>query len=306
MKKRKPTVKKIEIERGLQERIEPEIGAFPLQFLRQEFSPHTYQVIDWHWHAGPQFCSVIRGNFHFRVLNRTLYLQEGDGIFINAQQVHTARPEKDSGQYLCLNLPLHLLGPEGSELFECCTAPVLYRSAAPALVFRPSDPSSAEILHRLKLCCRQADEAEDALSLPLLANLILLWDELRKTLSKSDRRDEEGLMAEISKNNARMQKILLYLKENYTRKLTLKEIADHIHLSRSECSRFFHSMTGQTLFHYLNELRINRSAELLIHTEKSAAEIAYESGFCSQSYFNQRFRAAKHMTPEQFRKEKKQ
>ena len=99
-------------------------------------------------------------------------------------------------------------------------------------------------------------------------------------------------MAEISKNNARMQKILLYLKENYTRKLTLKEIADHIHLSRSECSRFFHSMTGQTLFHYLNELRINRSAELLIHTEKSAAEIAYESGFCSQSYFNQRFRAA--------------
>ena len=52
---------------------------------------------------------------------------------------------------------------------------------------------------------------------------------------------------------------------------------------------FFHSMTGQTLFHYLNELRINRSAELLIHTEKSAAEIAYESGFCSQSYFNQRF-----------------
>lgn len=123
MKKQKPTVKKIEIERGLQERIEPEIGAFPLQFLRQEFSPHTYQVIDWHWHAGPQFCSVIRGNFHFRVLNRTLYLQEGDGIFINAQQVHTARPEKDSGQYLCLNLPLHLLGPEGSELFECCTAP---------------------------------------------------------------------------------------------------------------------------------------------------------------------------------------
>ena len=122
MKKQKPTVKKIEIERGLQERIEPEIGAFPLQFLRQEFSPHTYQVIDWHWHAGPQFCSVIRGNFHFRVLNRTLYLQEGDGIFINAQQVHTARPEKDSGQYLCLNLPLHLLGPEGSELFECCTA----------------------------------------------------------------------------------------------------------------------------------------------------------------------------------------
>ena len=109
MKKQKPTVKKIEIERGLQERIEPEIGAFPLQFLRQEFSPHTYQVIDWHWHAGPQFCSVIRGNFHFRVLNRTLYLQEGDGIFINAQQVHTARPEKDSGQYLCLNLPLHLL-----------------------------------------------------------------------------------------------------------------------------------------------------------------------------------------------------
>ena len=51
-------------------------------------------------------------------------------------------------------------------------------------------------------------------------------------------------------------------------------------------------MTGQTLFHYLNELRINRSAELLIHTEKSAAEIAYESGFLQsellQSAFSRR------------------
>ena len=65
MKNKTYRKEKIEIERGLQERIEPEIGAFPLQFLRQEFSPHTYQVIDWHWHAGPQFCSVIRETFIF-------------------------------------------------------------------------------------------------------------------------------------------------------------------------------------------------------------------------------------------------
>lgn len=221
--------KKLRIVEGQQARVEPDIGKFPLEFFCQEFSPDTYQFIDWHWHTGVQFCYITKGRFHFQIVGDVVHLDEKDGIFINAQQVHTAAPEGSFG-------------------------------------------------------------------LELLAHLILLWNQLLNILP------EFGYMENISKNNRRMQEILSYLQDNFTRKISLQEIADHVHLSRSECSRFFHFVSGRSLFQYLTEFRVNRSIELLLHTDKSVTEIAYETGFGSQSYFNQRFRMVKGMAPEQFRK----
>lgn len=48
-----------------QEIIQHVMVNFPLKFLRQEFSAHTYQFIDWHWHMAVQYCFVIKGTIHF-------------------------------------------------------------------------------------------------------------------------------------------------------------------------------------------------------------------------------------------------
>lgn len=82
--------KKLRIVEGQQARVEPDIGTFPLEFFCQEFSPDTYQFIDWHWHIGVQFCYITKGSFHFQIVGDMVHLDEKDGIFINAQQVHTA------------------------------------------------------------------------------------------------------------------------------------------------------------------------------------------------------------------------
>ncbi len=290
--------KKLLINTGIHAVVEPNIGDFPLHFFRQEFSPQTYQFIDWHWHTGPQFCFVTKGGFQFRIMQHRHVLKEGDGIFINAQQVHMAMPENPyTGEYLCLNYSPHLLGLEGSYLFQNFIAPVLYQLHTPYLILDQSEPNISQLLIQLEYCAKEAEQARENYDLKLFSDLLLLWNELLKVLP-----DRKRTNIDHSKDNIRMQNILLYLKENLTRKITLEEIATQVHLSRSECSRFFHSVAGQTLFGYLAELRINHSIELLAHTNKTITEIAYESGFGSQSYYTQRFRAVKRTSPEQFRK----
>ena len=277
--------------------VEPSVSTFPVGFLRQRFSPDTYQVIDWHWHDGTQFCYVTEGAFRFQVVDSTIWLTEGEGIFVNAQQVHTAVSEQAQGEYLCLNLSPYLLGLEGSELYSRFMAPVLFQRPVPYLAFLAGDAGSAQLLAQLRQCALEAAETGGSHELSLLAHMIELWAALWKILP------EPGGWVERSKRNDRMQELLSYLRTHYTRKITLQDIADHVHLSRSECARFFRSIAGLTLFQYLTELRVDRSIELLTRSDKSIAEIAYETGFSSQSYFCQRFRAVKGVSPEQFRKD---
>lgn len=52
------TSKPLRIVEGQRVQVEPEIGAFPLEFFKQVFSSETYQMIDWHWHTSVQLCYV--------------------------------------------------------------------------------------------------------------------------------------------------------------------------------------------------------------------------------------------------------
>ena len=92
------------------------------------------------------------------------------------------------------------------------------------------------------------------------------------------------------------------MQENYKKKITLQDIAQHINLSQSECSRFFKKVTGETLFKYLLKFRIEKSIELLKNTDMTITEIAYETGFISQSYYDQRFQKIKGISPLKYRR----
>ena len=93
-----------------------------------------------------------------------------------------------------------------------------------------------------------------------------------------------------------------YLKTNYMHKLNLDEIAHHVHISPTYLSRIFKRETGSSLVDFLNQIRIEKSRELLLNPEIRLIEVALQSGFESQSYFNRLFRQETGMTPQEYRK----
>jgi AraC-like DNA-binding protein len=80
-------------------------------------------------------------------------------------------------------------------------------------------------------------------------------------------------------------------------------VADLLHLTESNFCKFFKKATGKTYSDYLNEMRINEACRLLVQTEKSVNQIAFDCGFETLSYFNRVFLNKKGITPSGYRKQ---
>jgi len=104
------------------------------------------------------------------------------------------------------------------------------------------------------------------------------------------------------KKMKRIQKILMYIMNNYQNKITLEEVANLIDLDRSSFCIFFKKMTGKTFFTYLTEYRIESSCQMITKTNLTIAEICFASGFNDVPYYNRAFKKIKNIRPTEYRK----
>ncbi len=98
-----------------------------------------------------------------------------------------------------------------------------------------------------------------------------------------------------------MHKAMDYIKRNYQRKITLKDVADYVKLSASYFSRLFKTEMSMTFTHYLNRVRIEQSKSLLLNDSIPLVDIALLTGFEDQSYFTKVFRKHVGISPGKFR-----
>ncbi|MEL7656181.1 MAG: AraC family transcriptional regulator [Bacillota bacterium] len=117
----------------------------------------------------------------------------------------------------------------------------------------------------------------------------------------------ESITQTVSENaysgNSQIIKLAIQnINENYKNKISLKTVADHLHTNPSYLSTLFKQEMGTTFTDYLNQVRINRSCELLADSKLSLIDISIQSGFDDQSYFTKVFRKIKGTTPKDYRK----
>ncbi|MEA4965956.1 MAG: AraC family transcriptional regulator [Oscillospiraceae bacterium] len=93
-----------------------------------------------------------------------------------------------------------------------------------------------------------------------------------------------------------------YLHANFTRPVTLGELAELEHISKSYLSRQFKRYTGMTVIEYVNNLRVELAKHLLLSSPDSITNIGYEVGYESPKYFYRTFRALAGESPARFRK----
>ncbi|MBP2001452.1 AraC-like DNA-binding protein [Paenibacillus shirakamiensis] len=103
------------------------------------------------------------------------------------------------------------------------------------------------------------------------------------------------------KANKICSRIKRYIDSNYTEEISLDSLAEKAHLSKYYLAHTFAKYYDMSPIHYLNEVRIRASKELLETTDLSIAQIAESTGFSSQSYFSQSFRRSGGLTPSEYR-----
>lgn len=95
-----------------------------------------------------------------------------------------------------------------------------------------------------------------------------------------------------------------FIKHHLQSDLTLKEVAEFVHLNPSYFSALFKEHTAITFSEYVTRRRIQRAKELLISTNLPITEIAEESGYKTAKYFIKIFKELEGVTPSVYRKDR--
>ncbi|MGI4875440.1 MAG: substrate-binding domain-containing protein [Janthinobacterium lividum] len=83
--------------------------------------------------------------------------------------------------------------------------------------------------------------------------------------------------------------------------LSVEEVARSLNISRMQLYRKVKAVLGTGVTDFIQSLRLTKARELLLDDKLSIAEVAYELGFSSPSYFSTSFRSRYQLSPSEFR-----
>lgn len=93
-----------------------------------------------------------------------------------------------------------------------------------------------------------------------------------------------------SANSFIVKNALRYIQENYTRKITLAEVAEKTYVSQWYLSKLLNKHTGKSFSDILNHIRINVAKDLLKNPSMRIGNIAEEVGFIDMAHFSRVFK----------------
>lgn len=99
----------------------------------------------------------------------------------------------------------------------------------------------------------------------------------------------------------RIADIQQWININSNMTLPLSEISSRFTMSERNLKRRFNSATGISVTQYIQAVRIDKAKKLLISTEKSVKEIAYEVGYENDGFFSRLFKKSTGNTPAKWR-----
>lgn len=98
------------------------------------------------------------------------------------------------------------------------------------------------------------------------------------------------------------KRIIDYIDEHYQEDMFLDKLAEEFNFNAKYLSALIKNETGQNFSTYLQNLRLNRAMDLLLHTDLGIKEIAASVGYGDQRYFHRIFKKRTGKTPSQYRK----
>lgn len=272
------------------------------------FSIYHVLIPDWmkkypfHWHDEFEMIYILKGKGIFFVNGFKNVCQAGDLIIVPPGSIHSIdQNQNDFVEYFNIIFSLSLLeeNPE-SQCFRNYLSQLSENDCMKELFLRSDSP----VCKRLSLLvCDLISHGhaeypgyEMIIKARLFEIIFILYNENLngKKFSPQNQREKE--------NALRLKKVLSYMKEHFAEKITIEEVSEIISLSESRFMTFFKNQTGTSFIKYLNDYRLEASAEQLLQTRKTVTQIALDNGFENISYFVRAFKSKYNSTPHEYRK----
>lgn len=270
---------------------------FPFLVSYQKLSEYESGSFMWHWHPEIEITYVQKGTMCYKVNHMVYHLKEGDIVFNNSGALHsgTMENQKDCA-YIPVTFDSRLIyGFFQSTVNSKYVDPVIQDLMLPAICIDQSEPWHKPFREYLLRIIDLDEKKPDFYELDITICLQSMWRLLLEHITYEPQASREN-----SLEYDRIKKILSYIEENYQNKITLNDIAGHIHLCESECTRLFKRHMNTTLFAFLQEYRIERSLEFL-QDDQPVSAVADKAGFSDPNYYSKVFAKIKGCSPREYR-----
>lgn len=245
-----------------------------------------------HWHDEVELIYVQEGTLNLTI-DKTAYVgRAGDMFMVNSREIHAMSVTVTPTVYVTALFPLEsLLFRNEDAVMDDYLFPLMENRLRFPNVIPDSVPILREKIEKI-IQLYHSKEPHYRLQIRVLV-LSILCDMFVNNLMTEP--------AEKTHFQEKHRAILAFIQENYLRELPLEAVAAEFHMAPKYFSRYFKNTFHIALTEYINNLRLEKAADYLRHSDFSVTEIALQTGFNSSSYFNKKFRESYGKTPTEYR-----
>ena len=229
-----------------------------------------------------------------RLGEREWRIEEGDAYLIAPGEVADASGLEESEGWTAF-FPPEVLGSQAPGAFLSWRVhPLLFpfvrgaAGGAQRLKVPPADrPSWSERFLALEIELRQRHDGYREAALAHLTLLLVGVSRLAVDVVGDLRLNDEPLLAEV----------FGFIEERYRERVSLKDVARAVSLSRGHLTTVVRRKTGRTVQEWIAERRMAEARRLLVETDLTVEEVGRRVGYGDPTYFVRSFRGAHGTTP---------
>ena len=272
----------------------------PLVIEKENFDTHKQDELA-HWHNSFELIEVVEGKFFCNVDGSEFLINKGNICIINRGRLHHIYTE-DHNAFKCRKKTI-IFNPDyfikDENIYEKYILPLLEKDAFTHIQFNIKKGIGLDINALMK----EIEALEDEKPIGYELEEYSLIYKVIRYLYLAYQSSKQSIHTTYDANVQIQRNMTSFIHEHFNSKIGLEDIAEAGQVSKSTCIRLFHKYTGKSPVDFLNNYRLQMSAEKLVTTSEQITEIAYACGFGQPSYFNRLFLKEYNMTPNQYRKQ---
>ena len=272
----------------------------PLVIEKENFDTHKQDELA-HWHNSFELIEVVEGKFFCNVDGSEFLINKGNICIINRGRLHHIYTE-DHNAFKCRKKTI-IFNPDyfikDENIYEKYILPLLEKDAFAHIQFNIKKGIGLDINALMK----EIEALEDEKPIGYELEEYSLIYKVIRYLYLAYQSSKQSIHTTYDANVQIQRNMTSFIHEHFNSKIGLEDIAEAGQVSKSTCIRLFHKYTGKSPVDFLNNYRLQMSAEKLVTTSEQITEIAYDCGFGQPSYFNRLFLKEYNMTPNQYRKQ---
>ncbi|WP_078549557.1 AraC family transcriptional regulator [Litchfieldia alkalitelluris] len=234
----------------------------------------------YHWHNDIEILMVVDGSVILETGNKKYTLSKNDIFILNSNEVHSLSKTNETNTILAIQFD-----PKFCKAYFPQLQRIIFTSQY--ITEKTRKLCWTELSRYMLQIVKEYNKKDKCYQLKLMSTLHLMICSLIENLDYED--TSEKKLSSQQKNIDRLNHIILYVKENYMSKITLKSIAEKENLDMYYLSHFIKKHLSISFQEYLNKVRLEKAVDLLMRTDMNMLDICIESGFSDYRYLNKMF-----------------